>query len=217
MISIEAQQKLLITLAEVRPYEMTIYAVGGTAMMFYGIKKQTLDVDFVFTKEKDREIFIESAKSLGYKKLDSSIVYGFKKNIPIMIQIADARLDLFLEDVINFRFSEAMIKRSEQIHQFGKNLTIKLADIHDIILMKCATNRLKDEEDIISIFKNKDINWNILIQEAENQIKLGKKTAILELGNFFEKMDKKKKLIVPKWFLDKLWKMLKEQINKKVK
>ena len=217
MISIDAQQKLLIAIAEILPYEMTVYAIGGTAMMFYGIKSQTLDIDFVFKKERDREIFIKSAQSLGYKKLDSSLVYGFKKNTPIMIKVGDARLDLFLEEVINFQFSDEMVKRAKQIHQFGKNLIIKIADVNDIILMKCATNRLKDEEDIIEIFKNNEVDWNILIQEAENQVILGKETAILELGNFFEKMHNKRKIIPPKWFLDKLWIMLKKQVNKKKK
>lgn len=215
MISIEEQQKLLIALGEVLPYEITIYAIGGTAMMFYGIKKQTLDIDLVFMKEKDRKIFIESAKSLGYKEFDSSIIYGFKKNTPIMIKVGEARLDLFLENIISFIFSDDMKKRSQQIHQFGDNLIIKIADIHDLIIMKCATNRLKDEEDITSIFKNKDVDWNILIQEAQNQINLGKETAILELGNTLEKLYNKKKIIVPGWVLNKLWFLLKEQTDKR--
>jgi len=216
MISIDDQQKLLIALAEVLPYEINTFAIGGTAMMFYGIKKQTLDIDLVFLNEKDRKIFIESAKSLGYKMLDSKIVYGHKKNTPIMIKVGDARLDLFLEDVISFRFSKEMIKRSNQVHQYGRNLTINIADIHDLILMKCATGRLKDEEDIISIFNEREVDWNILIQEAENQVKIGKESAVLELGNFLEKIKNKKKLVVPKWFLYKLLEILKEQIDGKL-
>ena len=133
-----------------------------------------------------------------------------------MIKVGDARLDLFLEEIISFKFSDAMIKRSQQIHQFGKNLTIKIADIHDLIIMKCATNRLKDEEDITSIFKSKDVDWNILIEEAQNQIKLGKEMAILELGNTLEKLHNKKKVIVPSWVLDKLWALLKKQTDKKL-
>jgi len=95
-----------------------------------------------------------------------------------MINLGDSRLDLFLVEVIDFIFSENMQNRAEQIHQFGKNLILKIADKHDIILMKCATNRIRDEEDIVNIVKINDIDWKILIDEAK---KHGPRTFSLHL------------------------------------
>ena len=58
MISIEEQQKLMLAIAKKLNSRINIYAIGGTAMMFLGLKDTTLDIDLVFENEKDREIFI---------------------------------------------------------------------------------------------------------------------------------------------------------------
>ena len=217
MISIKQQQNLLLEIARRLPKEMAIYAVGGTAMMFLGLKEATLDIDLVFTNREDRKIFREIAKSLGYQEMDHTIVYGTRNNCPEMIHLGDARLDLFLTNVIDFEFSEEMQKRAQQLHQFDKNLKIKIADVQDIIVMKCATNRAKDEEDIINLIKNTEIKWDILINEALNQVRLGKETAIMSLGTLLERLKNKQGLNIPKEVIDKLFSLLKEQVNNKQK
>ncbi len=217
MISILTQKNLLIEIGNKLPKEIILYAIGGTAMMFLGFKEATNDIDLVFTNKEDREIFKKIAMSLGYKEMNPTIVYDVKNNRPEMINLGDSRLDLFFLEVIDFNFSENMQKRSQQIHQFGKNLILKIADKHDIILMKCATNRIKDEDDIVSIVKEGDVNWDIIINEAKNQVKLGKETAFLEMGTLVEKLKSKHKLKIPKEVGDILFDLLKEQADSKKK
>jgi len=213
MIAIQDQQNLLIKIARKISRPVTTYAIGGTAMMFWGLKDSTVDIDLVFTQESERKEFKRAAKSLGHPDMDSTIVYGKRENIPEMIQLPEARIDLFLNDVINFRFSENMQARAKEIHQFDINLFIKPADIHDIMLMKCATNRLKDELDILAIIKNSKIDWKILVQEAQHQLSLGKEQAILSLGTLLESLKDKNKAEVPQSVLDELWNILKKQVE----
>lgn len=217
MISIQDQQNLLIDIAKRLQREITAYAIGGTAMMFLGFKEATLDIDIVFTKAQDRKDFKEAAKSLGYKEMDSTIVYGLKNNCPEMIKLSDSRLDLFLLDVIDFTFSDSMQARAEQLHQFDKNLILKIANIHDIIIMKCATRRAKDEEDIINIVKKSTIKWNLLVEEAKKQVILGRETGVLDLGNLLEVLKNKRQIDVPKHIIDNLWKFFKKQADDKSK
>ena len=214
VITIIEQQDLLLQISKKLPRQITAYAIGGTAMIFYGLKETTLDIDLVFTNQKDRETFKETVKSMGYNDMDPIIVYGRKPNTPDMIKLYNSRIDLFLNQVINFTFSEDMQKRAKETHQFGKNLILKTADIHDLIIMKCATNREKDEKDIISIMKNSKVNWEILVNEAQNQINLGNEQAILSLGTLLEKL-KNLDIQVPTKVLDQLWELLKNQIEKK--
>ena len=54
MISIEKQQKLLLDISRKLKSPITVYAIGGTAMMFLGFKDATLDIDIVFENEGDR-------------------------------------------------------------------------------------------------------------------------------------------------------------------
>ena len=215
MISIEEQNKLLLNISKKLKRKITAYAIGGTAMMFRGIKDQTLDIDMVFENKEDRESFRPAIQELGYEKTDSIKVYGLiKKNQPEMLKKEDVRFDLFLEDVIHF--SDSMKKRASQTHQFNDILTLKAADPHDILLMKCATDREKDKIDAKSIIESQEINWNTIIEEAKNQVSLGKITALLELGEFLEHLKNEKHLDIPKEALDKLYSLLGEQVKKKM-
>ena len=190
MINVDEQHNLLQNIAKKLKKQITVYAVGGTAMMFHGMKDATKDIDIVFSKEEDRNEFEEAAKSLGYKKMDSIIVYGAEKeNQPIMLSRGDAeRFDLFNYNVISFFFSDNMQERAANTYEYEGKLILKIADVHDLILMKCATDRQKDAEDVKNIVENQKIEWNIVIEEAKHQVELGKNAAIFELGEFLEKL-----------------------------
>ena len=217
MISIEVQQKLLLSISKRLKKPITVYAVGGTAMMFLGFKDATLDIDIVFESEQDREIFEQAIKEIGYTGMKSAIVYGKNQNQPKMFTLGDERFDLFVVEVINFYFSKQMMKRAEKIHQFKDNLILKIADPCDIILMKCATDRKKDIDDARKIIDSIEIDWDILINESKTQIKLGKHTAAFELGEFLEKLKYEMEVKIPKKVLDTLFNVVEKQIKEKSK
>ena len=75
MISIERQQNLLLNVSRRLKKPITVYAIGGTAMMFLGMKEATLDIGLVFENEKDKIVFKKAIESLGYSKMDSFLVY----------------------------------------------------------------------------------------------------------------------------------------------
>jgi hypothetical protein len=215
MITIDKQQKLLLNISRRLARKITIYAIGGTAMMFLGFKDATLDIDLVFENEADRNVFIEAVKSSGYQEMDAVKVYGIKRNQPQMFKLDDERFDLFVAEVIDFIFSENMQKRAEQIHQFSDNLVLKIADPHDIILMKCATDRLKDRDDARKIIDSIKIDWKVMIKEAEKQIELGKEKAAFELGCFLEELKTKMKVNVPQEILNNLFEIVEKQAKEK--
>ena len=218
MITIDQQQKLLLNISRRLTRKITVYAIGGTAMMFLGFKDATLDIDLVFESEKDREVFKEAIKSLGYLEMDAIKVYGAKRNTPEMFKLNDERFDLFVVEVIDFIFSGDMRKRAEQIHQFEDNLILKIANPHDIILMKCATDRIKDKDDARKIINSIKINWDVIISEAKKQIELGKDRAAFDLGYFLEDLKTKMNLNIPQEVLNKLFEIVEKQVkNKKLK
>jgi hypothetical protein len=217
MISIEKQQGLFLAIGKRLKKKIKVYAVGGTAMMFLGLKDLTLDIDLVFETKEDKEIFKEAIKSIGYKEMDATIVYGCKENRPEMLTLGDERFDLFVVEVIDFLFSKEMRERSKQKHQFGENFILNIADPHDLILMKCATDRLKDLDDARNIINTVDIDWELVLEEAKNQHKLGKKRSIFELGYFLEKLKEKFNINAPKIIVDELWCLVEEEAEEKQK
>ncbi len=214
MITIDLQQKLLLNIARRLTRKITVYAIGGTAMMFLGFKDTTLDIDVVFENKKDRDIFKEAIKSLGYLEMDAIKVYGIKRNTPEMFRLGDERFDLFVVEVIDFIFSDNMKQRAEQTHQFGDNLILKIANPHDIILMKCATDRVKDKDDALKIINSTKIDWEVIFNEAKKQIELGKDMAAFELGCFLEDLTKIG-LDIPSGILDKLFEIVEKQAKDK--
>lgn len=215
MISIEAQQDLLLKISRQLNKPVTAYAIGGTAMMFLGFKEATLDIDLVFETNAARAAFRRAAEELGYEIMESIEVYGDKQNHPEMLTMGDERLDLFVVNVIDFIFSPEMMKRAEQMHQFNSNLFLKIANPHDIILMKCATDRIKDLDDARRIIGRGGIKWEILIGEAKNQIQRGNELAAFELGGFLEKLKNDLKLDIPSSVLDELFEIVKKQAEEK--
>lgn len=215
MITINQQQNLLLNISRRLRRKITVYAVGGTAMMFQGFKEATLDIDLVFENEPDRDVFKEAIQSLGYQEMDAIKVYGVRRNSPVMLRRADERFDLFVVEVIDFIFSAEMQKRAGSIHQFGETLVLKIADPHDLILMKCATDRLKDKDDARTIIDSTSINWDIVIAEAKNQIRLGKERAVFDLTGFLEDLRKMLQVKIPQKVMDTLFELVEQQVKEK--
>lgn len=216
MIDIQKQEEMLMAIGKMLSKKLEVYAIGGTAMMLRGVKNSTLDIDFVFDKKRDREEFMNALRKLGAKESDVTLVYGLKNDTPLMLEFENCRFDMFMNKVITSIFSDAMKERARQTHEFG-NLIIKVADSHDILIMKSVTGRAKDEEDIISIINNNKLNWDIIIEEAREQVRLGNETAIMGLGEKLEKLANQKAISVPKAVSDKLWKLFTKQAKNKGK
>ena len=217
MITIDQQQRLLLNVTRRLTKKITVYAIGGTAMMFLGFKDATLDIDLVFENEKDRTVFKEAVKSLGYLEMDAIKVYGVKRNAPDMFKLNDERFDLFVVEVIDFIFSDSMRKRADQIHQLEDKLILKIANPHDIIVMKCATDRIEDKDDARRISNSTKSDWDIIVEEAEHQIELGKERAVFDLTCFLEDLRKMMSVNIPSEIMEKLCKLVERQIKEKKK
>ena len=155
-------------------------------MMFLGLKESTLDVIWSSARTQKAKTTYECSTSDGIPKNGCRQNIWQQENKPDMLTRGDERLDLFVRDVIDFTFSKNMQQRAADTHQFGDKLTLKIANIQDLILMKCATSRLKDKDDVRSIILSRNIDWNIIIKEAQNQVILGRPEAIFNLGEFLE-------------------------------
>ena len=83
--------------------------------------------------------------------------------------------------------------------------------------MKSVTGRTKDNDDIISIINDNKLDWNVVVEEATKQVKLGNETAIRGLGEKLEKLTNEKAIGVPKEITDKIWKLFNKQVKEKVK
>lgn len=220
MMGLEQQNSLFKFLGEKLKKKIECYVIGGSAMMYYGMKESTKDIDLVFEHEKDRDEVEKLLKNLGYKERETRVIYFRKKNTPLLLQRDETRFDLFLDKIISTVLSKAMKERVESVYEYG-NLIVKVISPEDIIITKCATERAGDRKDAAEIIKKANINWNTIIKESIYQAEVTPYVFPIFLFDFLEELTEDLKVDIPREVLDEIRKisedLLEEKLGKKKK
>lgn len=219
MITFDQQLKFFKLIGNTLKRRIECYVIGGSAMMFYGAKAETLDVDLVFLNKKDLDEVKEALISMGFE-IKGSLVKVFKRykttsNTPIMMVRKDERFDLFVKEIISSAMSDTITQRVKETHEFN-NLIVKVVSPEDIILLKCATEREKDRYDALSLIKKYNINWDIIIKESIHQAELTPYLFPLFLFDFLYELREDLKADIPKEVLNKIRKISEEMLEKKL-
>lgn len=216
-IDLVNQEELFKLISNTLKQQVECFAIGGTAMMYQKIKDVTKDIDLVFNTKEDKEIFKNAIKELGYKEARPETVYGRKIINPpeVFVSSGPERFDLFVNEVIDFYLSESMKQRCVQLIDYGI-LKIKIVNLSDILIMKCATLREGDRVDgkiILDIYRDK-IDWGQILNELEVQESLGKK-AFQNFSSFLEEIEEKQGADIPQEFKNKLKNKIRKIKDKK--
>jgi hypothetical protein len=191
---------------------LVCYAFGGNAMMHYGYKNATKDIDIIFDENPSREEFIRAIRILGYEKKSLLKIYSQEllkeKNKPELYSRGDERFDIFFESIFQTKLSKAIKERAYARLDFAakeNTLTVFVLSKEDIILLKSVTQREKDFDDILTIVeREKEINWKVIVDEAVWQAKHGDKWAVVDLEQTFNRL--KRHTLIKKEYFDVLYK-----------
>ena len=219
MINLEQQNELFKLIGEILKDKLECYVIGGSAMMYYGMKGNTKDIDLVFEHEKDREKVIRVLKNLGYNERGIkvvSVIYPKKKNTPILLERDDSRVDLFVNKIISTVLSDSMKNRINSIYEYG-NFIIKVLAPEDLIITKCATERAGDRLDAVEIMKRAKIDWEVIIKESVFQAEVTPYLFPVFLFDFLYELKEDLKADVPKKVLDEIRKISEDLLEKKLK
>jgi hypothetical protein len=151
--------------------KINAYLIGGGALMQFGLKGLTKDIDLVVKSKKEYEALYGIVKLLGYK--ETALTEGINRlAISAALQKEDARIDMFLDKICGkMSFSNAMVSRSKIFFE-GKNLSVYAASIEDIFVFKTITDREGDKADCEAILQQSP-NWNTILGEIREQSKKG--------------------------------------------
>ena len=195
MIDQEMQLRLFSEIAEKLETPLACYAFGGTAMMFLGFKAETKDIDLLFLRREERELFIEAIKSLGFVVTSPVHVYIKKKEAvlraPVMFQRGDVRFDLFAETVFRSGLSPGMIDRVVAEHLFGarKNFCVSVLSAEHVAYLKGITERDRDFADIkVLAGTDASFDWSLVVDEALWQHANGDDWALLDTEKTLQEM-----------------------------
>jgi hypothetical protein len=197
MITHNDQMNLFQLIANSIKHDITCFAFGGNAMMFYGYKGETKDVDLLFEKIEERHAFIRAIELIGYKECSPMKIYIEEKlrdkHKPLMYKKGDGRFDLFVKKIFKTVLSPKMREDRFAVHEFkGKHLlkVIVLRKEH-LVLLKTVTERNRDFEDIMMIVKNeKNFDWQYLIDEVIWQYQHGDTWVLLDTEKMLKELQK---------------------------
>lgn len=162
MIGFEEQKKLFGLIGSECKKKIEALIIGGSAMLFYNFSKTaTKDIDIVLHSDEDRKYIIGVLERIGFKTEFSP--KGEAE--PYRLVLDDYILDVFAKNIFKLRISEGILGRVEEKIEFG-NLMVSVISPEDIILSKSMTERVGDRKDAVRIANEKNIDWNIIINEC---------------------------------------------------
>lgn len=208
-IGIKEQEELFSLIGRTLKKKTECFVVGGTAMMFLGLKETTKDIDIIFKEKEDYNNSKKTLLSLGAKEPEAKIINPEK--VSSILSLGDARFDLFLDYLIKFKLTKSIISRVIEAHEFS-NLTVKVISPEDIILFKSFANREGDKVDVANILKKTNINWPIILQEAEEQTKNSEYFFVVFLHDFLVELKEDFSIDIPKEFMKELRKLTRKAL-----
>ncbi len=200
MINLQEQISLFKIIGSQLKNNVECIAIGGSAMMFYGTKVTTKDVDLVFLKREDMKSVKKILFNSGFDERNN-IKGIFREDEdagkPVIMDGKDTRFDLFLNEVIGFNIHKEIIERVKESHEFGSFL-VKTASPEDILMMKGCTEREKDRDDAAELIRKFNIDWSIILDETPKQTKIGIAAFPILLYDFLTELRDNFKVDVPK-------------------
>ena len=151
--------------------KVSVFVIGGGALMFHKLKSSTKDIDLIVRTKNEYNSLYSTLKKIGFKET-ALTEGGHRLTVSSVLERKDFRVDLFLEKVVGkMNYSKKMVQRSEQIFE-EKNLKLFAASIEDIFVFKSITDREGDKTDCEEIIKQKP-NWKTILEEIKSQAEKG--------------------------------------------
>lgn len=144
-----------------------LLVIGGAAMMEYGLKDSTKDIDIVCRNEEDKEEILRCSRELGYE-----LVWPEKRHARLGLNRIAIKgghtLDVFAGKIsYDFQLSETMWARARKLRAFG-NADLRYASPEDIFVMKLIANRPGDALDC-AVLASVGLDFDAIYEEIKLQ------------------------------------------------
>lgn len=127
---------------------LTAWDIGGSPMVYRGLKAGTKDADLVVDSPRDRDLVRDVLVRDGYR--DAGFLPGYEGMEGILLRrTGQLGVDLFVHRIMEgFRLTPSMKKRADGPATFD-NLRIFHCANEDIFLLKAITHRPDDDQDVL--------------------------------------------------------------------
>ena len=167
---------------------INLYLIGGAAMIKYGLKAATKDIDVLFSTQREAVELVNALKKVEYNQIQSGRLapeYKMMSATRILENRDGFRWDIFHEYVCKkLRLSSGMIKRANIFVETGR-LNVWIISKEDIFLLKSVTERDDDEDDLLLLARS-GLDWEAILNECVSQSRCDMMCEI----DLYDKLDK---------------------------
>jgi len=164
----EEVEEILRSLGERLNQPVQILVIGGAAMLEYGLKDVTKDIDFVCRDEAGKAALIEAAKGLGFQLVGPEKKATVRLGLDRVAVKGGHTLDIFAGRIsYDFSLSETIWRRGRNTRTIGK-AEMRYAALEDIFILKLIANRPRDIEDCVALASAR-MDFEAIYSEIEAQ------------------------------------------------
>ncbi len=164
----EEVEEILRGLGEHLTEPIEVLVIGGAAMLEYGLKDATRDIDLICMDEAGKVMLLDAAKDLGFQ-----IIGPEKRHARLGLDRVAVKgghtLDIFACRIsYDFSLSETMWQRGRKTRISGK-AEVRYAALEDIFILKLIANRPRDIEDCVALTSVR-MDYGAIYSEIESQL-----------------------------------------------
>lgn len=178
--------------------EIKIYMIGGGALITYGIKETTKDLDLVVEDNENFEALKNALFDINFHEVaDVTPAYKNFCTSTIMERKNSPRIDIFIKKVCGgIALTKSMKERASLKIRYN-NIVINILSPEDIFLFKAFSSREGDLIDCERIILKTKINWNIILAEYIKQQKTNEGFFGLVILDHLETLQKRSNMKIP--------------------
>ncbi len=152
--------------------KIEIYMIGGGALIRYGVKETTKDLDLILENQIDFEILKDAFFDINFHEVaDVTPAYKNLCTSTIMERKNSPRIDIFIKKVCGGIILTESMKSRAKLEFEKNNFKIYILSPEDIFLFKAYSSREGDIIDCERIILKRKLNWEVIMGEYEKQQK----------------------------------------------
>ncbi|HML01881.1 MAG TPA: DUF6036 family nucleotidyltransferase [Candidatus Bathyarchaeia archaeon] len=152
-------------------FPVNLFVIGGLALIHFGLKEATKDIDVVTQSRTELDILTDALKSLEYRSprhVEISRAYEAMEASEILENKQGFRWDIFFGRICHALSFSAEMKTRANLFYENRHLRVAFASKEDIFLFKGITEREADLDDM-RLLAESGLDWKVIEQECHNQ------------------------------------------------
>lgn len=136
------------TISAFAKFEVDFLIVGGYAVNFYGLDRNTSDLDiWINPVEENKKKIYDALVSIGYDPETANQIFTLDFSGPCAFKLGDEKypVDIFT-DMLGIKFQEAAAEKV--LFQAEENVNIYFISLKHLVLNKMLVGRSKDKFDV---------------------------------------------------------------------